>query len=351
MVMSNPQILIVDDEDMIRDLLFAALTREGYACVQAGNAADALSILNSSSIQLALFDIMMPGKSGLDLLKEAKTLLPDLAIIMITALSDMNTALSCIHLGAEDYIVKPFTIDRIAITVKNLLEKQRLQQENREYSSGLEKRVLDQTNQIRQTMLELNQAYDQTLTTLVRALDAREKEIGSHSERVMNYTRLLATACGIEGKERDQMTKGALLHDIGKIGVPDTILLKPGKLTDDEWLEMKRHPQIGFDILSGVPFLKEAAAFVLSHHERFDGKGYPSGLQAQEIPLSARIFSLVDTLDAMTSDRPYRNALPFTVMLEEIRHCSGTQFDPDIVNIFLRIPKSAWEEAAGRLLP
>jgi response regulator RpfG family c-di-GMP phosphodiesterase len=346
-----PRILIVDDEDMIRELLSAALTREGYVCVQACNASEALQVLNTVPVQLAFFDIMMPGKSGMELLQEAKALLPDLSVVMITALSDMNTALSCIHLGAEDYIVKPFTIDRIAITVKNLLEKQRLQNEIREYSFGLEQKVLDQTNQIRQTMQELNQAYDQTLATLVRALDAREKEIGSHSERVMNYTRLLAATCGIEGNELVQMAKGALLHDIGKIGVPDNILLKPGKLTEDEWLEMKQHPQIGYDILSGVPFLKGAAEFVLSHHERFDGKGYPLGLKAQAIPISARIFSLVDTLDAMTSDRPYRNALPFSVMLEEIRQCSGTQFDPDIVAEFLRIPKSAWEEAAGRVLP
>jgi response regulator RpfG family c-di-GMP phosphodiesterase len=351
MVSPKPQILIVDDEDMIRDLLFAALTREGYGCVSARNAAEAMSALETTTFQLALFDIMMPGKSGLDLLKEAKAHSPDLAVIMITALSDMNTALSCIHLGAEDYIVKPFSIDRIAITVKNLLEKQRLVQENREYSSGLEKKVLIQTNQIRQAMHELNQAYDQTLTTLVRALDAREKEIGSHSERVMNYTRLLATACGIDGAALQQMTKGALLHDIGKIGVPDNILLKPGPLNEEEWLEMRRHPQIGSDILSGVQFLKEAAAFVLAHHERFDGQGYPFGLAAKEIPVSARIFSVVDTLDAMTSDRPYRNALPFAAMLEEVRLCSGSQFDPEIIDVFLRIPKTAWEDAAGRSIP
>ena len=291
---------------------------------------------------------MMPGKSGLDLLTEAKALNPDLAIIMITALSDMNTALSCIRLGAEDYIVKPFSIDRISITVRNSLEKQRLFLENREYSFNLEKKVLDQTNQIRQTMKQLNMAYEQTLTTLMRALDAREKEIGSHSERVMNYTQLLADACGVKNAELSQMAKGALLHDIGKIGVSDIILLKPGKLTDEEWLEMKKHPQIGSEILAGIPFLKEAAEFVLSHHERFDGKGYPFGLRGQDIPLSARIFAIVDTLDAMTSDRVYRQALPFAVMLEEIKRCSGTQFDPEIVSLFLKIPKSAWEEAAGK---
>ncbi len=350
MVDKNAHILIVDDEAMIRDLLFAALSREGYSCVQARDADEALTILNSTAINLVLCDIMMPGKSGVDLLKEAKALLPDLSIIMITALSDMNTALSCIHLGAEDYIVKPFSIDRISITVRNLLEKQRLLLENREYSYGLEKKVLDQTNQIRQTMQELNKAYEQTLTTLMRALDAREKEIGSHSERVMNYTHLLASTYGVKNTALVHMTKGALLHDIGKIGVPDNILLKPGKLTVDEWLEMKRHPQIGFDILSGIPFLKEAADFVLAHHERYDGKGYPSGLAGTEIPLSARIFAVVDTLDAMTSDRPYRKAMTFTAMLEEVKLCCGSQFDPVIVDVFLQIPKTAWEEAAGKAL-
>lgn len=348
MVTINPQILIVDDEDMIRDLLYAALSREGYACIKSTNADEALQIIASGSINLVLCDIMMPGKSGLDLLKEAKAHTPDLAVIMITALSDMNTALSCIHLGAEDYIVKPFSIDRISLTVRNSLEKQRLMLENREYSFNLEKKVLDQTNQIRQTMQDLSKAYEQTLTTLMRALDAREKEIGSHSERVMNYTQLLAGTCGVHNAALSQMAKGALLHDIGKIGVSDNILLKPGKLTDEEWLEMKKHPQIGSDILAGVPFLQEAAEFVLTHHERFDGKGYPLGLKGEEIPLSSRIFAIVDTLDAMTSDRPYRKALPFSTMLEEIKRCNGTQFDPEIVALFLTIPKSAWEEAAGR---
>lgn len=351
MALDLPNILIVDDEDMIRDLLHAALTRDGYTCIKATNAEEALQVIKSGIVNLVLCDIMMPGKSGLDVLKEAKELFPDLSFIMITALSDMNTALSCIHLGAEDYVVKPFSVDRITITVRNSLEKQRLALENREYSQNLERKVYEQTNQIRQTMEALNRAYEQTLTTLIRALDAREKEIGSHSERVMNYTRLLASACGVQSALLNQMAKGALLHDIGKIGISDSILLKPGKLTADEWLEMKRHPQIGSDILAGIPFLTEAAEFVLSHHERFDGKGYPRGLQGADIPLSARIFTIVDTLDAMTSDRPYREALPFKSMIDEIRRCSGSQFDPEIVDIFLRIPKSTWEDAAGRPLP
>lgn len=341
-------LLIVDDEDMVRELLVSTLSREGYTCHQASNAEDGESVFKRQQIDMAILDIMMPGSSGVELLRRIKERAADTAVLMITALSDMDTALSCIHLGAEDYIVKPFNIDRITLTVRNALEKRRLILENREHHLNLEVKVREQTEQIRTAMAELNLAYEHTLTALVRALDAREKEVGSHSERVMNYTILLAEKLGIREPEMSVMARGALLHDIGKIGVSDNILLKPGKLNDEEWIVMKKHPLVGYDILSGIEFLKGAADFVLSHHERFDGMGYPYGLKGAEIPLSARIFALVDTLDAMTSDRPYRKALPFSAVLDEVRTHSGKQFDPDIVKAFLDISKARWEELAGK---
>jgi response regulator RpfG family c-di-GMP phosphodiesterase len=325
------------------------LSKEGYTCFQAGSAEEGLAIINSSPIDIALLDIMMPGRSGLDLLKDIKMISPDIPVLMVTALSDMETALSCIHLGAEDYITKPFNLDRVALTIKNTMGKRLLILENREYQANLEIKVQEQTEVIRTVMGEINQAYEHTLTALIKALDAREKEVGSHSERVMNYTLLLAKEAGIPAEEHSVILKGALLHDIGKIGVSDNILLKPSKLNSEEWLVMKQHPKVGFDILNDINYFAGAAELVLTHQERFDGSGYPNGLVGESIPISARIFSLADTLDAMTSDRPYRKALPFQAVIDEIIRCSGTQFDPELVKAFLRIPKERWEAASGKI--
>jgi putative two-component system response regulator len=343
-------ILIADDEEMIRDLINITLTKEGYTCHQAASAEEGLDIINCTKLDMALLDIMMPGRSGIDLLKDIKQFTPDTTVLMITALNDMDTALSCIHFGAEDYITKPFNLDRVLLTVKNVMDKRRLVQENREYQANLEQKVREQTEVIRTVMGEINLAYEHTLAALIRALDAREKEVGSHSERVMAYARLLAEAAGIEERGRSILAKGALLHDIGKIGVSDNILLKPGKLDVAEWEVMRLHPTTGFEILAGIRYFSGAAELVLSHHERFDGAGYPHGLSGQAIPISARIFSLVDTLDAMTSDRPYRKALSYQAVRDEVVACSGKQFDPELVEIFLAIPKTSWEAAAGKQL-
>lgn len=344
----NEHILIVDDEEMIRELLASALNQEGYVCHLATNVDDALTILSEHPVDLVISDIMMPGRSGVDLLRDIKKVDADIAVLMVTGLSDMNTALECIHLGADDYISKPFSINRVFLTVKNLIEKRMLAIDKKNYQISLEFKVMEQTDQIRKTMNELHKAYDHTLTALVRALDAREKEVGSHSERVMNYTLLMAAKLGIFGNDMEHLAKGALLHDIGKIGISDNILLKPGALDDDEWVEMRRHPLVGYSILSEIEFLKEPAEIILSHHERFDGTGYPNGLKGGEIPVGSRIFALVDTLDAMTSHRPYRNALPFDAVISEVNIYRGRQFDPDVAALFLSISRNQWEECAGK---
>ncbi|HBG04212.1 MAG TPA: two-component system response regulator [Geobacter sp.] len=343
-------ILIADDEEMIRELINITLSKEGFTCYQAASAEEGLEIINSQKLDLALLDIMMPGRSGIELLKDIKQLTPDTTVLMITAMNDMDTALSCIHFGAEDYITKPFNLDRVLLTVKNTLEKRRLILENREYQANLEHKVREQTEVIRTVMGEINLAYEHTLAALIRALDAREKEVGSHSERVMAYARLLAEKAGVDEGGRSILAKGALLHDIGKIGVSDNILLKPGKLDEAEWEIMRQHPAVGYEILTGIRYFSGAADLVLSHHERYDGAGYPNGLSGEAIPISARIFALVDTLDAMTSDRPYRKALTFQAVLDEVVRCSGKQFDPKLVEVFLSIPKQSWEAAAGKVL-
>lgn len=343
-------ILIADDEDMIRELINITLSKEGFTCFQAASAEEGLEIIKKHKLDLALLDIMMPGRSGIDLLKDIKEATPDTTVLMITAMNDMDTALSCIHYGAEDYITKPFNLDRVLLTVKNTLEKRRLVLENKEYQANLEQKVREQTEVIRTVMGEINLAYEHTLVALIRALDAREKEVGSHSERVMSYARLLAKAAGISENDLVIIGKGALLHDIGKIGVSDNILLKPAKLDDAEWEIMRQHPGIGFDILSGIRYFAGAAELVLHHHERWDGNGYPGNLKGEDIPISARIFALVDTLDAMTSDRPYRKALTFEAVLDEVTRCRSKQFDPGLVDLFLSISKDEWENAAGKKL-
>jgi putative nucleotidyltransferase with HDIG domain len=344
----NEQILVVDDEEMIRELLFSALQQENYVCHLAANVDEAFTILETQRIDLVISDIMMPGRTGVDLLRDLKKIDAEIAVLMITGISDMNTALECIHLGADDYLTKPFGISRVMLTVRNLIEKRCLAIEKKNYQVSLEFKVMKQTEQLRRTMNELNDAYNNTLTALVKALDAREKEVGSHSERVMNFSTLIAEKLGIRGAELEQLAKGALLHDIGKIGISDKILLKPGKLDDADWVDMRKHPQIGYAILSEIAFLKGPAEMILSHHELFDGSGYPKGLTGEQIPIGSRIFALVDTLDAMTSDRPYRKALPFDAVTSEVKKFRGTQFEPALADLFLSLSRSQWEECAGK---
>ena len=330
----NTQILIVDDEEMIRTMQAESLEEQGYVCLTAGGADEALLLAQRHPVDLALIDINMPGRSGVQLLREIKESSPDMAAIMVTAVDDVNTAMECLSLGASDYLLKPFHIERLELSVRNALERRRLLLENRAYQHRLEEKVQTQTAQIRETLTQLREAYDITLTSLARALDTREKEVGFHSERVRRYTLVLAGTLAVPEPQLGEMARGALLHDIGKIGISDSILLKPGRLDEAEWTEMHRHPQLGYDIIADIGFLVDAAQIVLNHHERFAGGGYPRGLKGEEIPLGARIFAVIDTLDAMTSDRPYRMALPYKAVVEEVKRCSGTQFDPKVVDAF-----------------
>lgn len=197
---------------------------------------------------------------------------------------------------------------------------------------------------LKEALYEIEVTYDATLLALANALDAREKETHAHAKRVMEYTLELAAVAGIEGKELIDIGRGSLLHDIGKIGITDNILLKPGKLTDEEWELMRTHPTTGYNILKSIRFLKESTGIVYTHQEKFDGTGYPQGLKGDAIPRGSRLFAIADTLDAMTTDRPYRKALTYNDAKEEIEKHSGTQFDPWAVEIFLKIPQERWDE-------
>lgn len=334
------RILITEDEEAIRRLLARHLEGLGHAIFIAEDGFQAVQIAAREEIDIILSDINMPGLGGIEMVRQIKLLKPEIPIVMISAFQDMQTVREALRAGAYDYISKPFQLMDVADTVGRAFFQVRLVRENQEYQRRLERKVAEQAK-------ALASVYLDTIEALISALDAREQETGNHSERVSNYTRALATQIGLSEEEIDVVAQGALLHDIGKIGITDNILLKPAKLTEEEWKVMRTHPQVGYDILGKVPALQEAAQVVLTHQEKFDGTGYPTGLKGEEIPLGSRIFAIVDTLDAMTTDRPYRKSLPFEAAREEIIRFSGRQFDPKIVEVFLSIAKEEWERLRG----
>jgi len=336
------KILIVDDDAAVRAILMRYLEDEYPCCVDTHSPFDALNKIKRERFSLVISDVMMPGMSGTELLQYIKKHDPETAVIMVTGVLDVNTAVDSLRLGAFDFVTKPFDLPSIRHAVKRALERRRLLVENRSYQEELERKVRERTEELNGALREVEESYKDTLEALVTSLDAREHETQAHSQRVREYTLTLAREIGLEAADMIHLGRGALLHDVGKIGVPDSILLKPAKLTSEEWVEMKKHPVIGFEILRSIKFLEPAAEIVLRHQERWDGKGYPSGCGKEEIPLGARIFAVADTLDAMTSDRPYRRALSYQTALAEIRRCSGTQFDPRIVEVFLGMPPDLW---------
>lgn len=341
------RILVVDDESTIRDLLSHFLTARGYRCSTAEGAQVAIDTMGSEEFDLVISDVRMPQMTGLQLLGHLQQQHPAVPVIMITAVADLETAVDAMKQGAADYITKPFDLTKVVASVRNALDVRVKRRQDEQLRSRLEEMVQSKSYALDSALKTLESERDMTLEALVRALDARESETRCHSLRVQGYAVRLARACGMEGHLLDEVARGALLHDIGKIGISDTILLKPGKLSDEEWVEMRKHPKLGYDILRGINFLDGAAELVLRHHERWNGSGYPGGLKGDEIPLGARIFGVVDSLDAMTSDRPYRKALPYEYAREEISRLSGVLYDRRVVEVFLDIPRFEWEQISS----
>jgi putative two-component system response regulator len=334
--------LIVDDDPNVTAFLTELLSIDGFLTDIAHSVNEAIQRLNDNTYQMVLSDLRMPGLSGQDLVRHVTTHYPDTAVIMITGVADVHSAVEALTAGAYDYLTKPFTVAELQSKVFRALERRQLILQNRQYQSHLEQRVHQQTAELQTALRQIEGAYGHTLEALISALDAREHETQRHSKRVSDYTLLMAGQIGIPQNQLVDIERGSLLHDIGKIGISDKILLKPGKLTEEEWVEIRKHPDIGYRILEKIDFLKGAAELVLQHHERFDGSGYPRGISGEGILLGARIFAVVDTFDAMTSDRPYRKALSYRTAREEIAGCSGKQFDPQLVECFLSIPEAIW---------
>jgi putative nucleotidyltransferase with HDIG domain len=341
--MSVDRILVVDDEETIREIVSSMLTTAGYKCRQAGSGMEALALLESGEeFELMLSDLMMANLDGIGLLERTKERFPEMPVVMVTAVHDISVALAAIRNGAYDYLLKPFEREQLLATVRRALENRRLKQENRAYQTGLESLVAARTEQLKKALVDLERSYDITLEALGGALDLKDAETEGHSRRVTAFTIAIARAMGLPKSQIDVIARGAFLHDIGKMAIPDKILTKPGALTPEEVIIMREHCYHGYQILNRIPFLAEAAEIVYSHQERYDGTGYPRGLKGDQIPLGARMFSVADTLDAITSDRPYRPAQSLQAAREEIERWSGRQFDPEVVKVFLAMPENIW---------
>jgi len=338
------RILVVDDEEPIREIVASMLGTAGYACKQAGSGMEALAVLTSGEdFELMLSDLMMADLDGIGLLERTKEKYPDMPVVMVTAVHDISVALAAIRNGAYDYLLKPFEREQLLNTVSRALENRRLKVENRNYQTNLESLVKARTEQVQATLRELERSYDMTLEALGDALDMKDSETEGHSRRVTAYTIVIARAMGLPPEQIPTIARGAFLHDIGKLAIPDAILCKPSKLTTEEMAIMKEHCFKGYQIVKKIPFLVDACEIVYSHQERYDGTGYPRGLKGEEIPLGARIFSVADTLDAMTVNRVYRPAQSYRAAREEIVRWSGRQFDPDVVKAFIEIPEEIWD--------
>lgn len=340
---AKANILIIDDEPEITGLLFDLL-REDYECSRASSAEDGLALLYANEFDLVLTDIQMGGMSGLEFVSKLIDHAPDTVVIMISGLHTIETAITALRVGAFDYITKPFDLLHVEAAVRRALDHRGLRQAKRHYENYLEELVRQRTQEVKQALASLEATYRSTLKALTTALDTRDSETHGHSERVVRFSLRLGRELGLDSAEMASLEYGALLHDIGKVGVPDAILRKPAGLTEDEWSQMRLHPLHGKQILKGVKFLEGASLVVEQHHEKWDGSGYPQGLAGEQIDLKARIFAVADTFDAIMSDRVYRKGNTYDKAVAELRRCAGTQFDPAVVAAFECVSAEEWDE-------
>jgi response regulator RpfG family c-di-GMP phosphodiesterase len=340
-------ILICDDDDLVRRMAARALKRFGHECRVVECGRDALAELDRhrGEIDVLLTDFHMPEMDGLTLLKNASRAHPDIIGVVMSGVAQYDEACAAVNQGgAHRLLGKPLHMALLRETIDDAvsIRQERARQSARQLGLAHENDRLRTSNLVLSRHVEERTASG--LLGLVAALDLRDTETQWHSRRVSLYAKRLGEAVGLRGQELIDCEQGALLHDIGKIGVRDQVLLKPGPLDEAEWEEMRRHPGLGHQILRGMQYLKGAAEIVYQHHERWDGKGYPRGLKGEEIVIGARIFAVVDCYDAMTSDRPYRKGRPYEVARLEIERCSGSQFDPAVAAAFSSLASHVWAD-------
>ena len=327
--------LIVDDEPRLRQVLVHLMRDDGFTCLEAGNGEEAIAHLEQQPMALVMSDLRMPKMDGLELLRRIRGRWPDTAVVMITAVADVEVAVSCLAIGAMDYLTKPFHLEEVRARVAQAIEKRRLVVENRGYQESLQEKVAVQARRLEELFLA-------SIQSLAEALEVKDPYTRGHSIRVSQYSVIVAREIGLDGELLRQIELGGHVHDIGKIGVREDVLNKPGKLTDAEYEHIMTHPVVGWRILA--PLLGEtpvALNIVRSHHERFDGRGMPDRLAGDAIPFEARIAAVADSFDAMTSDRPYRpDGLSMEAAIAEIVRCSRSQFDPQIVAAVLEAVES-----------
>jgi response regulator RpfG family c-di-GMP phosphodiesterase len=337
------RVLVVDDEVACRNVMKAMLTELGIQCKTASGATEALTVLQIEPMDAVIADLNMPGVSGLGLLAEVRHLHPHLVFLMATGVDDVRQGVEAMRKGADDYLIKPLQTDTIMASLDRAFHKKFLEREVENYRQNLEKMVSDRTARLQNALSQIEQTYADTVDALGAAIDLRDEQTAGHSRRVSLYSIKLLRAMNGSLQQLKNLAIGASLHDIGKLGTPDGILLKPGPLTIEERRIMQRHVQIGYDLVKRIPFLAEAAEIILMHHERCDGSGYPQGLKGADIPLGARIFAVADSVDAITSDRPYRLALSFEHARHEVERQAGTLFDPHVASVFLSFPNVTWQ--------
>ncbi len=327
---AKENILIVDDEKTVRRSLNRCLTLNGFACKEASNAEEAMGSLKNNPAELVILDIMMPGTSGSELLPQLKEAFPDTAVVMATAVVDPDTIIKCMKNGAYDYITKPFDINQLISDIQMVLEKRRLAQNLKEKRQVLEGKVEKQAR-------ELQDLFIDAIESLVGALEAKDKYTAGHSRRVTKIAVDTGKALGLAGEELENLRWAALLHDIGKIGIDPSVQNKPGTLTPIEYNYILTHCSIGPSIVEPL-VNKEIVEAIRHHHDSYDGTGINQKVAGEDIPLGARILTVADSFDAMTSDRPYRSAMNASKAIKEIKKCAGTQFDPVVVKAFLKTP-------------
>jgi response regulator RpfG family c-di-GMP phosphodiesterase len=340
------RVLAVDDEPAACKLLSLILSPPDFRCMTANSGNEALACLKSQEFDAVISDLHMPGMSGMEFLNHVRRAYPHIAFLVTTGVDDLDVGVGAMRCGADDYLVKPLRETAVLASLRNAIHKRQLEEQVESYRQHLEDMVADRTAQLREALYQVERSYETTLQALGAAIDLRDSETAGHSRRVCRYSVEIAQAMGWSNRQLVVLARGAYLHDIGKLGIPDRILLKPGALTVEERKLMQVHSEVGFDLVKDIPFLADAAEIVLTHHERYDGSGYPRGLRADEILPGARIFGVADTLDAITSDRPYRRASSFETAREVISREAGRLFDPGIVDAYLNIRPDTWPSMA-----
>jgi putative nucleotidyltransferase with HDIG domain len=336
----QPRILVLEDEASIQELVATMLRIRNLDCEAVSCLADARERVGRERYDILFIDVNLPDGSGLSLVEGNGPDSP--LVVIITAYSDIETAIGAIRRGAIDFITKPFTMDHFLQGVDKALDEWKSRTRLQGQARMLETLVRMKSDELSRSSRQIDEVHDATVLALGAALCLKDNETADHCARVSENCVKLGSLLGLSAFELRNLKWGAYLHDVGKIGVPESILLKPAPLTTDERRIIEKHPVMGYNMIRNIEFLVHATDVVLSHHERFDGSGYPHGLRGARIPLHARIFSIMDTMDAMTSERPYRTALPLSRVASEAQRGSGTQFDPEIVEAFLSAPPTTW---------